>query len=57
MRTDKNIYQTVAVIGFFLFLVMGWKYNELSKAYAKAEADKVHYCKEYHALVCEIENK
>ena len=57
MRTDKNIYQTIAVIGFFLFLVMGWKYNELSKAYAKAEADKVHYCKEYHALVCELENK
>lgn len=54
---DKNIYQTVAIIGFFLFIIMSWKYINLSKAYATAEADKVHYCKEYHTLKCEIENK
>jgi hypothetical protein len=52
---ERNIYQLVAIGCFIAFIVIGWKYTNLRVAYKKAEADKVHYCKEYQKAKCSIE--
>ena len=53
---ERNIYQLVAIGCFFAFILISWKYTELKKAYKTAEAHKVHYCKEYNDLKCQLKN-
>ena len=47
---EKTIYQWVGIITLCLFLITGWKYNQLRVEYSKAEKEKVSFCLENRDL-------
>lgn len=56
VEKEKRIYQCGAILLFFLFIVVSWKYVKISEFAKKQSADKVYYCREYHKAMCSIES-
>jgi len=56
-KTETNYYQLICVGLFIVMIACGYKYNNLKREYAKAEKEKIEFCKEVQRLNCELKNK
>jgi cell division protein FtsB len=52
-KQETKVYQWTAIISICMFILTGWKYNNLKLAYQQAETEKVYYCKEN----CQLRNE
>ena len=46
MNLREETYKVGSIIMFFFFILTGWKYLEVKRAYQEAETVKVKFCKE-----------